>query len=267
MSKYKIAIGFPTGNSQVHECVPISLLQMMSNRNWSDYSFTALPRASMYIVRNRNDICKDFLKTDCDFLYFWDSDNGILPNAFDLFMNGMEDPKVNILSGLYFRKEKAMRAIPGISFEGMEGAYTSETAMFVSGGLIDLTTYAGAIRGMTGGGALMIRREVIEALPYPWFDTKFYQDKPCKGYDEGFWGLQTEDVYFCELAQEHGYHIYLDTRIQSPHYSGNDCYPENWAQWGWEDHRTAEFDILNLSMPEGHESPYATLAKQAEEGD
>jgi len=218
----------------------------------------------MYIIRNRNDICKDFLKTDCDFLYFWDSDNGIFPDAFDLFMYGMKDPEVNILSGLYFRKEPGMRAVPGLSFKGMDGAYTSETAMFVSGGLIDLTTYAGAVKGMTGGGTLMIRREVIEAISFPWFDTKWYQEEPLKGYDEGFWGMQTEDVFFCEKAQELGYHIHLDTRIESPHYRGNDCYPENWAQWGWENHRTAEFDVMNLEMPEGHESIFTKLQEQGE---
>jgi GT2 family glycosyltransferase len=202
---------------------------MMSGRDWSDYEFTALPRSGMYIAGNRNGIVTQFLETDCDFLYFWDSDNGIYPDAFDLFMEDMQQPDVHIVGGMYYRKEKGQRACLGISFPRMGEEYTAETAMFVGGGLINLSTVAGSVRGMIGTGALMIRREVFEAVKQPWFQCEWYESHEYA--DKPIWGMKTEDVYFCEQAQLKGYHIYTDTRITSPHYSGDKCWPKDWKQY------------------------------------
>lgn len=256
MSTYKIAIGFPTGNRQCHQCVPISLVNMMSERDWTDYKFEFLPRASMYVAVNRNDIVRDFLKTNNDFLYFWDSDNGIYPDAFDLFMENMKVPDVHIVGGMYYRKEPHLRACMGISFPGMGEDYTCETAMFVGGGLINLSTVAGSQRGMIGTGALMIRREVLETVPAPWFETRWYESYEYEG--EKIWGHKTEDVDFCEKAQEHGYHIYVDTRINSPHYSGDKCWPESWRQYQEPKPDVVEIEVDRIGMPK-HDGPIVNL--------
>lgn len=248
MAKYSIAIGFPTGNRQYHECVPVSLINMMSERDWSDYRFKVLPRSSMYIAVNRNDIVRDFLKTDCDFLYFWDSDNGIYPDAFDIFMEDMEVPGVSIVGGMYYRKEPHHRACLGISMPGMGEDYTCETAMFVSSGLVNLSTVAGSVRGMIGTGALMVRREVFEAVQRPWFQSEWYNSYEFKG--EEVWGHKTEDVYFCEQAQLAGYHIHVDTRIRSPHYSGEKCWPEGWRQYEIPKPDIVEVEVERITMPD-----------------
>jgi GT2 family glycosyltransferase len=249
MPKYKIAIGFPTGDRLVHQCVPISLVDMLSERDWTDYRFTVLPETSMYIAVNRNKIVREFLKTDCDFLYFWDSDNGIYPDAFDIFMEDMQQPDVHIVSGMYHRKEPLLRTCLGISFPGMGEDYTCETAMFVNSGLVNLSTVVGSVRGMVGTGALMIRREVLEAIPKPQFENLFYLGPEYQG--ERRLGHKTEDVDFCEKAQAHGYHIYVDTRIRSPHYQGEDCFPESWKQWEESKNDVVEFACDKLTMPEG----------------
>lgn len=241
MPKYKIAVGFVTGQRMLHEIVSVSLLQMMSGRDWSDYEFTVLNHSSIYVDVNRNNIIHQFKKTDADFLFYWDYDNGLFPEAFDLYMEDMQNPDVNILSGLYYRKGDAMRTICGIAFQDMD-AYTVDSYMFVSGGLLDLTTYAGATKGMVGAGCLMIRREVFDTLPYPWFKTEHFPS-----YYMGKWGFTTEDTVFCELAQEHGYHIHLDTRIRSAHWDRGDCYPDDWRQYDntqTEDPPTVEIGVI-----------------------
>lgn len=234
MPKYKIAVAFTTAQHLVHIGLPVTFLQMMNGRDWSDYHFEIIHKFGPYVQVNRNFCVKDFLEkkryADCQYFFFWDWDNGLMPNAFDLFMEDMENPEINIITGNYYRKETAMRAAYGIMLPGQDG-FHADPVMFVQPGIIDLTTHANSVSGMAGCGCMMIRREVLEKVSYPWFEC-FHT--PC--YSMGQWAFETEDVYFCTKAQEEcGYHIHLDTRIISPHYSGNKCWPEPWRQYGFDD--------------------------------
>ena len=229
MPKYKIAVAICTGNRMVHTCQPVSFLHMMSGRDWSDYLFEPLCTTSIYIEANRNGAVKKLLEGDSEYLFFWDYDNGLLPDAFDLYMEDMEDPEVKIVSGNYFRKESNQRAVHGLMHEGWQEGYMSESYMFLSGGLINLTQFPGFVRGMVGTGCLMIRREVFEDNMdiFPWFETiNYFNERESK------WYFSSEDVGFSEKIQKAGYDLYLDTRIRSPHYSGHLCYPGEWGQEG-----------------------------------
>lgn len=69
-----------------------------------------------------------------------------------------------------------------------------------------------------GGGCLLIRREVLVDIEWPWFKT-LYQ----KIYDNEGKGLkQGEDVYFCKKVLEKGYKIIADPSIICKHYNGVD---------------------------------------------
>lgn len=57
-----------------------------------------------------------------------------------------------------------------------------------------------------GTGFMMIKTEVFKKLPYPWFVAAEI---------EGSW--TTEDIYFCELLQEHGFEIWCDPTIKMGH--------------------------------------------------
>jgi hypothetical protein len=54
-----------------------------------------------------------------------------------------------------------------------------------------------------GGGCVLVKREVYEKLP-----------KPCYKYDEKH---KTEDLYFCDLAKEKGYEIWVEGTIRCQH--------------------------------------------------
>jgi hypothetical protein len=222
----------------VHECQPISLIQWItSGRDFSDYQLEVLSCTGMYIARNRTMAARYLLYRpslkEFDYLFFWDYDNGLPPETFDLFMEDFEDPEVNIVAGNYFRKEETMRSVHGFMPENAD-AFVSEPAMFLNAGLISLTDFPGARAGMLGCGCMMIRRSVFEELPYPWFQDG---EVPCRSV--AGWTFQGEDVFFCMLAQAHGYKVHLDTRIASAHWGGDKCYPETWRHYGWhedEDH-------------------------------
>lgn len=59
----------------------------------------------------------------------------------------------------------------------------------------------------TGTGAIIISREVFEALPWPWFKYEY----PERGH------YPTEDTFFCKLCKEHGIPMHVDTRIRNDH--------------------------------------------------
>jgi hypothetical protein len=90
---------------------------------------------------------------------------------------------------------------------------------------------------------------VLEAIPKPQFENLFYLDLEYKG--EKMLGHKTEDVDFCEKAQRHGYHIYVDTRIRSPHYQGEACFPDSWRQYEESKNDVVEIKCDKISMPEG----------------
>jgi GT2 family glycosyltransferase len=204
---------------------------MLSGGDWTDYKFEVIHENSIYITMNRNNAASKFMQddrySDFDYLFFWDADNGLTPEAFGQFMKVMvENPEVNILSGSYYRKTPNMIAVHGVMFPDSD-AFLSDVYMFEGAGLVDLTNFNGKeTRGMLGTGCMMVRREVFSKVEYPWFDTNVMFLK-----SQGRWTHQTEDSYFCTKAQDAGYHVHLDTSIRSPHYAGGECFPPEWHQW------------------------------------
>jgi hypothetical protein len=59
-----------------------------------------------------------------------------------------------------------------------------------------------------GMGCMMVKRQVFEELPKPWFSHAYNKDL------DTFSG---EDIYFCNQANEHGFDIWVDAEIQLAH--------------------------------------------------
>ena len=53
-----------------------------------------------------------------------------------------------------------------------------------------------------GFGAVMIRREVLEKVPQPWFDAGW-----------GATGIIGEDIHFCVKARDNGFEVYCDHEL------------------------------------------------------
>ena len=232
MVEVRVTIGFPTGNRQQHECVAISLLKMMSGRDWSDWKFDVLTESGMYIDVNRNNIVRKFIEKDSEFLLFWDSDNGLTHNAIPLLLENFNDPNINIVGGMYQKKEPFTRWTFAICQDENDIHYYPllPTRFKEEQPLVNLSKDFGSVRGYVGTGVMMIRRVVLERLTEPWFRLRWvksgmnHRGKDIKTH-------MTEDVYFCEKAQKAGFDIHLDTRVCSPHYEGVLCYPHEWRQY------------------------------------
>ena len=78
-----------------------------------------------------------------------------------------------------------------------------------------------------GFGVTMIRKEVFEKMPKPWFDTGW-----------GKWGVIGEDVHFCAKAADFGLPVYVDHSL-SKHIKHIGV-----KEYGWDDIDSAKLKEL-----------------------
>lgn len=233
MPKYKIAIGLTSGGDRrVHWVGLISAFQAMSGRDWSDYEFTVIPSGGLYIGLNRNEVAETFLyKTDADYLLYIDHDNGFFPDFLEYFMEDMADPEVKIVSGAYYLKQPNSTVLVAGQKPQNETVFRCDhypAEAFAKPGLKNITRDYSSAGGLVGAGMLMLKRELLKEMTFPWFDERWHR---AEGEGPKLWYFLGEDNYFCMKAQEEGFDVYLDTRIRSAHWQGNDCFPKKWRQW------------------------------------
>lgn len=75
---------------------------------------------------------------------------------------------------------------------------------------------------VVGGGCLLVRRDVLEAIPYPWFD---YVPPQYRGKQI------TEDVPFCEAVRKAGFPLLLDFDVQCGHLARGRAEYANWLDY------------------------------------
>jgi len=158
---------------------------------------TLLMRGVKNLDTERNELVKEALKDPrTTHILFVDTDNIIEqppdPNQAIRMLIACDAP---IGSGLYRAKQKV-------------GFYYATWIKNPQGeGYIPIQAWtegANWIRvDAIGLGFCLIKREVFEKIPYPWFKW----DKPSP----------SEDFYFCELLREHGYEIRVLTDVRLSH--------------------------------------------------
>lgn len=63
----------------------------------------------------------------------------------------------------------------------------------------------------TGFAFLLIKKGVFEKLAYPWFDFRLAY------YEDGTYGMISEDIAWCNKATEAGFKIYVDRAVRPGH--------------------------------------------------
>jgi len=150
--------------------------------------------AGYSVVKARNNLIKEFLQSDCQYLFFVDIDMGLPINGLKQLI---EDDK-DVIGGLYFER------IPPHNPIMMEkGTFTKKEHRYIfqrnyTEGVVEVDA--------TGAGALLIKKEVLKKIPYPWF-----AEPPEYSI--------SEDFYFCEQLKKAGYKIYVDTRVKITHFA------------------------------------------------
>jgi GT2 family glycosyltransferase len=202
VSRTKLFVAVPTTNgivdSQVHA------MRELENKYKDKIEFVYPEKSVRRIFHDfaRNEMVKEFLSTDCDLMWFLDSDICPPNNVLDLITEhgdkwkvagapypvfmvpaGERDPAV--LFCVYKDSEKGMSP-KDIPYDGVE---------FVDG----LAT-----------GCMFIKREVFEKLEKPYFEFKF--DPETRHMTEG------EDIGFCKKVLKLGYKFFTDYSMVCKHY-------------------------------------------------
>lgn len=140
---------------------------------------------------NRNDIVKQFLKTDCDYLLKIDEDTVPLKNTLDLVnfdkdVIGCPYPQIkdDDLGWLVMRKVK----------NGYKQMPTDTRK-----GLLEVDA--------TGDGVMLIARRVLEKVKIP-FERKWKDGVPIKG----------SDFYFCDKVKDLGFKVWTHWEYPCSHF-------------------------------------------------
>lgn len=171
-----------------------------------EYSF----QTGTYIAMNRENLTRSFLKTNCQFLLFIDSDIAFKPT--DIFELLASD--VDVVSGIY----RFRTPVP-------EGHPTTLSVRLKGGGYLKFPSEEEARNSpdalqeceFVPGGMLMIRRNVIERLYNNHryiFNQGFDLSKDTGIIEEDFVG---EDVHFCNIWREMGGKLWANTRVRVGH--------------------------------------------------
>lgn len=151
------------------------------------------------ITQCRNKIVKKFLETDKKFDYLLMIDSDCIPpnNVLEL-----ADYQKDIIGGLCFAYMNK-RVIPLVLKENSEGTYDMANVS-LNEGVIECSGI--------GSGCMMIKREVLENIPFP-FRNEYDTD-----------GIKTKglDINFCERARRKGYKVWCDTDMLVSHWTIQD---------------------------------------------
>ena len=155
--KPKIFLGFPVYNRMVDMEIMSMVFHMTALQK---YEMMVEIMCGPYIDSNRNKMVEDFLKTDYEWLYFWDTDVVIQdPLFFDKMLETSEKLEAPIVSLAYVKKNE-------------EGEYV-HLKLNPDGGMPNYKLgEVGEPEHVicTGAGALLIHRSVLEEMTPPYFE-------------------------------------------------------------------------------------------------
>lgn len=188
--------------------------------------FTFAPVSDSAVARARNIAAWAFLKSDREYLFFWDAD--IVATKQDI--ERLCENDCDILCGIYCKKQVSLNPEP--VFNTLEGK-----GVQICGGLEEIK------RG--GTGFMRIHRSVFEKIKAPESAEILKSMNVMKleyhNHGETQWNFfpmgvlrgeyLSEDWYFCDIARELGFKVMLDTRIQTLH-DGSCLYPIDWKALG-----------------------------------
>jgi hypothetical protein len=198
----RLMIGIPTERTVMVEAMTgiVGLAQRAGVYGWPIVDFQYMRTDS-----NRDRMVWWLLESDCEWLLMLDSDHRHEPTIAEQFAYVVtQDPEIRILSGLNYRR--------GGSFEPMAYMLTDPddiTSPLASVPIDQIKPGLMRVDAVTTA-ALMVHREVFEAMEPPWFVYDYSK------YRRGV--SASEDIVWCRrLMRETEYKIYVQTQITSPH--------------------------------------------------
>ena len=147
----------------------------------------------------RNVAGKMFLGTNAEWLLMVDNDMAPPDNLLDMIVNAGPDKDIIIPVMMMWDNKKGQSFLcwKPVSQYGTKGEWD----------LDDAVAYQELQSG--GTGAIAIRRRVLEAMPYPWFQYE---------YSENYELTTSEDVFFTGRARAAGFKVWGYTKAACGHF-------------------------------------------------
>lgn len=187
--KPSIYIAIPAMNEVYTEFArDLSLATAWLARN--EFDFNIGVSMGSVITRGRRALVELFLKSDCDYIWWLDSDMKFPPDAaYRLMLRNKE------IVGCNYRR----RRFPDTSFVSMVGQVGSFRSLETND-----TSPPLELCDVIPHGCVLVKKEVYQKVPDP-----HYLQQYIKEIDEEL----GEDVYFCVEAQKAGYQIWIDHEL------------------------------------------------------
>ena len=202
-SKKSVCIGIPCYRDVSFETLDDYMrFAFYLGRRYTEYNFFLAIKGKSEQFRARNAIIESALSHDCDYIFMMDDDHvidightlhatsryGFLKK---LIKHLDDDPKRGIVGALYFQRGGECK--PVLMFEYQGGYYFSPIAE-ITGGLQQVA--------VTGGGCMLIRKEVFDKIESPWFEPELDM---------------CTDIQICKKATDAGFTVWCDTSIEIGH--------------------------------------------------
>lgn len=192
----RIAIGIPM-ERQISDLAFLHLWQT-ARQGWPLLNLTANPPIGYGRTDvNRERLARAFLATDYTHLMMFDTDHLHPPESVNRLARWfMTRPQTEVVFGLQFRRGEPydpmmFQLLP----DGLHAPAEWEPGLF--------RVHAAA------HGTMLIRRDVLERLPEPWWRYEYATP------ENETW--PSEDLWFCKQCREHGIELAVDTTQTSPH--------------------------------------------------
>jgi hypothetical protein len=193
----------------------------------------------------RNVGAKALLESDCDWLFWIDTDMGFPPDIVDRLID-VADPETRPIIGAlcFLQKEEAT--------DGMGGYTTSPRATIFDWRKVDAETGAFGFTprtmypvnavtpvGATGSAAILIHRSVFEKINDEygpcWYDRQINPDTG---------KLMSEDISFCVRARAVGYPIFVHTGVRTTHHKQHWVSEVDYWRWVQAPPATERVDVI-----------------------
>ncbi len=151
---------------------------------------------------NRNAIVKEVLKSDATHFMWLDSDH-VFPIGM---LNRLLSHGKDMTGGVYFKKAYPFQSVSLVAKEQkfFKGKYTIYNPAVIKE-KSNMIFKADA----TGMGCTLIKREVFEKLPHPWFEYRWSEQSEEKTI--------SEEMKFFEDAKKAGFELWIDEYVICPH--------------------------------------------------
>lgn len=195
----KVLIAVPCMNQVPAEFA--DSLARLTSYGLKDHLIGQIFKIGSLIYTSRDDIAREAITSEADYVMWFDSDMVFPPDTLKRLMVHMENPDVDIVTGLYFRRVQPFTPVLFDHLKKIEDGVEWSEFTDIKGELFEV--------GGCGFGCVLMTSDIFMAV-----QNKFgamFTPMPGAG----------EDIAFCIRARELGYRIWCDPTIPLGHVGYN----------------------------------------------